>query len=372
MRTSSLLLLAGGFVFATGNAAGAASRAPGAVLPKGTYQLQRVEILDRHGFGQPMTALTMFIPAGWSASGGVIWDTANTAACGKNGTRFEWRAVSPDGASAIEILPQETWSGHNLPLPPMSSCPNVTTRNVKDYLHWYASRVRPGARILDYRDRTDLTASLKYLNRSDPGVSGELKSWVEAGEILIAYQLDGRDLREAVSLTVIFMLNRMSGVMPGEIREFLTVSQTPALAVRAPHGQLDFKLLETIRHSAKADPRWSAAMAEHQQKMSGIATKGAADRHAIRMETAREIAEINRQGYESRQASQDSSVKDFVQVIRGVETYVDKTSNERVELPNTHHHAWRMNDGTYILTNDSNFEPYRDLGLDGRILEVTK
>lgn len=319
-----------------------------------------------------MTAVTLLVPAGWNATGGVVWQNA-PATCGKNPTRFEWRAVSPDGSSVVEILPEETWSGNNLNLPTMTqACPNVTISNVKDYLNWYVSRIRPGARVLDYRDRPDLTTSLAHFNRNDPGVAGELRSWVQGGEILLGGAVNGREFRETIAVVVLFMLNRMSGVMPGEIREFLTLSAMPAFAVRAPRGQLDFKFCEAIRRSIKSDPQWSALMAEHHRKMSGIAAQGAADRHAIRMKTAQEIADINRQGYENTQASQDRSAARFSQTMREVETYVDPGSQQRVELPNNYDHVWRLNDDSYILTNDANFQPGRDLGVDGRQLEVAR
>jgi hypothetical protein len=142
--------------------------------------------------------------------------------------------------------------------------------------------------------------------------------------------------------------------------------------VRAPHGQLDFKFAEMIRRSIQSDPEWSALMAEHNQKMSGIAAKGATERHEMRMRTIREVGEINRKGYEDRMASQDRSHAKFIQTIRGVSTYVDSSSKERIELPNTHERIWRLDDGTYLLTNDTAFQPNRDLGVEGRQLEVAK
>lgn len=348
--------------------------APGASggLPEGAVRLERADIYDNSGFGRPMKAVSIFVPAGWSASGGIVWQS-NGQPCGPNGTRIEWRADSPDGVSAIELLPEETWAGNNLQMQlPEQTCPNVSITNVKDYLNWYVQRVRPGAHILDYRDRPDIVQSLEHLNRSETTVGGELRSWIEAGELLLAFNVSGRDMRESLAVIVFFTLNRMAGVMPGEVRDFLTISTSPALAFRKPHGQLDFKLAETIRRSMKNDPEWAAEMAVHNQKMAGIAAKGAADRHAIRMQTAQEIAEINRQGYENRQASNDRSHEQFVQTIRGVDTYVDTTSNERIELPDTHDHIWRLNDDTYIFTNDINFDPNRDLGIEGREMKAAE
>lgn len=341
-------------------------------LPAGSVRLQKVAITDPSGFAQPMTAATLFIPLGWTATGGVVWQQTQTA-CGKAPTRFEWRAAAHDGVSAIEILPEESWSGNNLQLPSApGACPNVQITSVREYLKWYVSRVRPGARILDYRDRADLITQPELFNRSERTAFGELKSWAEGGEVLLAGQINGRETREALAITVYFNLSRMPGVAPGEIREFLSLSAQVGFAVRAPAGQLDFTFAETIRRSIKVDPTWSALMAEHNQKLAGIAAKGAADRQEIRRKTAEEIAAINRQSYENTQAANDRTHAKFIQSIRGVETYVDPTSKERTELPNTHDRVWRLNDGSYLLTNDVNFQPDRDLGIQGQQLEVAK
>src|SRR5690606_32884593 len=112
--------------------------------------------------------------------------------------------------------------------------------------------------------------------------------------------------------------------------------------------------------------------AEHNNKMSGIAAKGAADRHKIRMDTIREIGEMNQKSFDDRMASSDRIHHETIQAIRGVDTYVDPQTRAPVELPYTHENVWRLADDTFILTDDSNFQPYRDLGIDGRQMELAK
>jgi hypothetical protein len=337
-------------------------------LPDGAYRVQRARIVDPNGFGQSMTAFTLLVPAGWSTSGGVVWQV-NQQGCGKAGTHIAWRATSPDGVSAIEFMPEESWGGNNLGMGQIGPCPNVGITTVQEYLRWLVERTRPGARILDYRDRSDAIKHLEAYNSVQPSVGGEIRNWVQGGEVLLAYTFNGRDVREMIGITVLFSLSRMQGVMPGEIREFLTISARPALAVRAPHSELDFNLAEALRLSIKGNPEWTALMNEHNRKMSGISTKGAIDRHNIRMETAREIEAMRNQGVADRQASLDRSHGDFVNVIRGVENFIDTTSNERIELPNNYQHAWRLKDDTYILTDDPNFDPNRDLKLEAHELK---
>lgn len=353
-------------------AVAASAHASAPKLPDGAYRVQRARIVDPNGFGRPMTAVTLLVPAGWSTSGGVVWQV-NQQGCGKAGTHFAWRADSPDGVSAIELMPEESWGGNNLPLPAMQlPCPNVTITNVRDYLRWLVERTRPGARILDYRDRPDIAKLLAAFNSVQPSVGGEIRNWAEAGDVLVAYNQNGRDMREMISIAVLFSLSRMQGVMPGEIREFLTISAQPAYCVRAPHGQLDFHFAAAVQQSIKVDPEWKAHMNEHTRTMTGISTRGAADRHAIRMDTAREIEAMRNQGVANRQASLDRGHQDFTQVVRGVENYIDTTSNERIELPNNYQHAWRLKDDTYILTDDPNFDPTRDLDLEGHELKAER
>ena len=64
--------------------------------------------------------------------------------------------------------------------------------------------------------------------------------------------------------------------------------------------------------------------------------------------------------WEQQQASSDASHNRFIQTIREVETW--KTSDGKpVELSAGYHHAWSRPAGSYILTNNSNFDPAVEL-----------
>jgi hypothetical protein len=66
--------------------------------------------------------------------------------------------------------------------------------------------------------------------------------------------------------------------------------------------------------------------------------------------------------------SMDRNQREFGEAIRGVETYADRNGGT-VELDHTYNHAWQLDDGSYVLTDDNFFEPYRDLGLSGERLQ---
>lgn len=348
--------------------------APTSALPPGAIQVQPLEIIDAHGFGQNVVAAITLAPAGWRGEGGIDW-SQNTAGCGPKVPHFAWQALSPDNISAVIVVGEETWSGNNLPNSGQQACPNVWIQSAKEYIGTWVEYNRPGARLLDYRDRDDAVAQLRQQMQqySLPTVQGmETRRWIEAGQALIAYDYQGVDVRELIGIAVVFNLTRMQGVMPGEIQEYLSIETLPGYAMRAPAGQLDFKMAEMLRKSTRVTPEWSARMAQHNTKMTQIANKGAMERSRIIAQSNEEIRQIQQEGWRSANASRDRMHRESIETIRGVETYNDPYNGGTVELDNSYQHAWQLNDGSYVLTDDASFNPYAATGQDGRLLEATQ
>lgn len=348
-----------------------------AAMPPGAIRVQKADIIDQTGFGRPMVAATTMIPVGWQAQGGVLW-IENVSGCGKKTPHFAWRATSPDGMSAMEILPEENWYGTNQHIAgmPQQACPNIQIQTAKEYIHTWVQYNRPGARVLDYRDRHDSVAEmdkqLKLMLQQQPPLPGiEMRQWVEGGQVLIAYNRQGTEMRELIGIPIIFTLSRMQGVMPGEIAEYLTLYSLPGFAMRAPDGQLDLKMAEMLRKAGHPNPQWQAKMAQHYNKMSQINTRGAMDRSKIISQTYSEINAMQHDSWKKRNTSDDYLQRERVETIRGTETYND-TSGGTIELDNTYKHAWQLNDGSYVLTDNPSFNPYAITGQDGQQLEVTR
>ncbi|MCC7258628.1 MAG: hypothetical protein IT486_09660, partial [Gammaproteobacteria bacterium] len=71
-------------------------------------------------------------------------------------------------------------------------------------------------------------------------------------------------------------------------------------------------------------------------------------------------------------ATQDRMHKDTVRTIREVQGYRDPRSGGVVELPQHYDHAWQLRDGSYVLTDDPDFDPRRDVGVAGEKLQRTR
>lgn len=150
----------------------------------GATRLQIAKIMDPSGFERPMVAITGLIPVGWQTRGGVVWNTRS--GCGM-GYTVDWTAASPDGRMAAAVFPGMQWGFNNFSARPTGGCPTLQISNVQQYLQFLVQQSRPNARILDFRRRQDIEQEYSQINRNTPMPMGELRTWVEAGEVLIGY-----------------------------------------------------------------------------------------------------------------------------------------------------------------------------------------
>lgn len=335
-------------------------------------RVQRSEILDRHGFDKPMVAYTMFIPAGWKGDGDIEYVLNNPCLMER---RIRYRAAAPDGVGAITIVPEEKWTFSNMPA--NDNCPHPQITTVRGYLESWVQRNRPGARVFDYRTRADLSAPYKAMERNDNG----MRAWSEGGEILVGYQVNGKPVREAISILIFFVQSEFAGIN-ANFTSFAGFTG-PAFGMRMPEGTLNFKMVEALRQSVLPAPQWKAlqdraaaqrqadndatarkiADINHQMAMDNI--KGAADRSAIIAQTANDVNAIQMGTWQNTSATMDRTQRERIESIRGVETYSDPHYGGTVQLSNQYQHAWQLKDGSYVLTDDVNFDPNRALGVEG-------
>ncbi|WP_428409389.1 hypothetical protein [Hyphococcus sp.] len=364
-------------VASTGAQAGAPQRAmvktTAQPLPDGAYRVKRVEIVDRTGFEKPLTAYTMMIPVDWQGQGEIVW--GQNMGCGSSGYNTNFSASSPDGRSGVQIIPSFTWVWNNFSGPQQAGgCPFVQIGGVQQYLQYLVSQTRPGAQIIDFRPRPDLSKPYEPLNSTMPmGGGSEMRTWVEAGEVLISGNVNGAEIRETIAAVVYMNYSLMrDGTGMGPDMQILSGSAMPAYAMRAPNGQLDFTFAEMVRKTLRIAPEWGQRIARHNAKISATNIKGARDRSNIIAKTGSEILDMQMETWRNSNDSSDRMQRESSEAIRGVETYNDPYYGGTVELDHTYDNAWQLNDGSYVLTNDAMFEPYRDLGIDGQKLEVTQ
>lgn len=330
-----------------------------------------------------MPALRGFVPAGWTARGGLGWGDR----CISYGYNIDWQAVSPDGGRyGVALLPALAWGQNEL-----AGCRQRPLASLREVLEQQAQTLWPGARLIDFRPRPDLAggqavpSELPGLGLDSPGIS--MRSWLDAGEAMFAFSAsDGQEMRGTILVSGTFGETRLDPAAGGlqiDMTQFPGLQLPPAppaqtfhtggsewgFATWAPAGHLDLTISEAIRKSFIPTAEWSEAMARHHAAIDARIAQGNAERAAIRRQTSAEIAGMITTGYNERMATADRGYREHIEAVRGVETYLD-TAGQPVQLDYTYRHAWQLADGSYFLTNDPGFDPYTVFNMDGRQLQI--
>jgi hypothetical protein len=338
---------------------------------RNVMRFDRGVIIDPMGFEQPMAVSSLFVPHGWRTQGGVFWGQQFMCT---NGYNFEWSATAPDGSAGIMVLPQAKWENTNYAGATASpGCQAAPYSTARAWIEALAAQTFPGARVIDYRERPDLVQQIGATPQRQQMPMGETRSWTEAGEALVAFNANGRDMRGSVAAAVQFnlMITDMSS-MGQQPMTALTAFAHPAWGAYAPNGQLNLGFFEAIRRSIQPNQKWWSAIAGHNTRIGQVAIAEGKKRAAMIAQSNEEISRIRQSVWDTQQQSSDRRAREFGELIKGVETYSDPNApGGTVELSQTNH-AWRLNDGTYVLTDDPNFEPWRDLQIEGRQLEAVQ
>ncbi len=344
---------------------GAARSGKAGALPDDALRVERAVIVDATGFERPLASATLFVPHGWTTEGGVLW--GQDAAC-TNGYVTKWRATSPDGLSRIAILPQERWVANNFGAPASASgCPQASITSVQQYLQGLVARVFTGAEITAIRPREDLRQTLAGMEATRAIPGGQSRTWVEAADASVRFTHDGRPMVGVITTAAIFDVT-VADYGTGRM-ETLAGWTLPSWAATGPADSFDPALAEALRRSIVPDPEWNRRIAGHNAVIAQGRLETSKKIHDINMRTNEEIAAIRNNAWEAAQESSDRRASAFIDTIREVQTYQDPDApGGQVQLSSHYSEAWKLNDGTYILTNDKSFEPWRDLDMEGQRL----
>ncbi|MEO8653470.1 MAG: hypothetical protein ABI409_05040 [Ramlibacter sp.] len=353
--------------------------APGAA----PLRVQLVEIVDSQGFERPMRAFSVMLPVGFKYEGKVAWSL--TAGGCQRPFSPRLQAQAADGQQAIALLAGEGWGRSSFgALSP--GCPMGDIASAEGYLRHWVQRQRPGARWIGWQPRPDLVAPPSSM---DMGGGGGMRSWHEAGRATIAYTHEGRPVQEILAVIANFTATTMASLPGQPPMQMMTGESVGMLSWRAPEGQLDPKQFDAVWSSLRSDPAWSARVQQGMNQMAQDNARTQAQISQIQAETGRqtiaemgrrgqmaaqtraEIAGIQQQGFDNRMASQDRQQTETVKAIRGVEHW-RADDGKVVELPSQYPHAWKLKDGSYLLTDSPAFDPGRDLGIEGEKMQRTR
>lgn len=353
-------------------------------------RMRLVKVMDTQGWGAPVEVLRLLVPSDWKVEGGVTW-AQNMARCPQNIIQLRWRAVSPDGLTGFELFPGYSWVWsddpsqqqimHNSAMSNMA-CDANPAYTLPDFLvKMVLPRVRPGFRALGAEPLPKIAQmeQTKANQLYGPTIqAGYLRGVrVDAGRVRLQYQVNGQPVEEWMGGTVQAVVSptpNTMAMMNGNSAMTSSNYQVNAYNIYgtwAPGGTLaqHDKLFATIVTSIRPNPQYLAAVGQWLRNIGKMQQQAAMDRQRIWREAQDYISNSINQTYRENQQVQDRIAEQFGQTIRGVETYIDPRSNEKVELVGGYTTAWSNGKGEYILSDQAGFDPSKVLQEDWREMQ---
>lgn len=192
----------------------------------------------------------------------------------------------------------------------------------------------------------------------------------DGARIRITYNLDGKQMEEDIFCVVSKVVTQTGTKLSKQENIFWTAEAL--YAFRASAGNLDAvgqACMASVK-SFKINPQWlrfcqteSQRIIKEREMIAKMMQQMAADqRRSLQQlgDLSRSISDAGdsiMDGYWARSAAYDRMGEGYSEAIRGVDSYVDPSSDYSPQLPGGYDHAWSNGLGEYIVSNDSLFNP---------------
>ena len=299
-------------------------------------------------------ALTMLIPERWNLQGKVIWtiDNSSYPATG------QLQVTDPSGQMKFEYFPlgcfYATRNAMSLRSFPYGSkymgCLVVgevpsTANAIKKYL---LPVFRKNARNLKVVEEKVLSPENRQM------IAANIYSRSETVLLRLEY-MEGNVLYEENIYGI-----RSVTDSPGA--DFNTWTLANCYGFNAPKGKLkdNMKLFQTMLNSIQINKKWYANYIQVSQvltKQGYASIRTAGERSKIIARASDETNQIISDSYWKTQKANEQVYDNYSDYQRGVDTYVDPSSNESYKLPTGYGNAWKNALGEYIVSDEPGFDP---------------
>jgi hypothetical protein len=340
------------------------------------YRMKQASVVDEHGFERPMRALSLLIPSDWQFQGSVQF--TRSFGCPADLVQVSFRAYSPDGRLALEMFPAAHWqwsddpnsvemlrtSNRQMASFGNKSCDVNPPMNAADYLRRVvAPRYRPNTQVGAAEPLPDMARQVQERAREQEAAAARMGIHVNMRADVARVRIESQNSEEW--LTAVTFASGIPGpsfdIRSGRVGQTLyyTCGAYVLFGMRAPRGQLAGmeKFFNMVLSTVHMDPQWETRVTQVILKMQADNSRAAQQRSAIIAQSGRDINNMITQGYEERSRIHDSAVAQFDQYIRGVQTFENPVTGEKVELSNQYGRAWANDAGEYVLSDSAFFNP---------------
>lgn len=360
----------------SGNRSTAGRTPSGLVEGRDYIVLKRVRILDEMGFDRPVEAMSLLVPSGWRAEGGVRWKSVNEC----RGEMVSWSIslTSPDGTMRFLLLPVRSFEFSQDPTMQQflitaarqGGCQVMPPFDAAQYLDHLARTGLGGATLSNVRRDESLQAGLDKMSAANNATARQYGTGMITSGSGVYGTLTWPDgSRGLAQVGVMVLMNPSRDMYTGAPNGGASTQVFQQAVIRYPAAREAeaLKLFGTINTSLRMNPVWTQAKGQFLTRLGNVEHAGRMERLRLMGEQSKayaksqsEASDARMRDWERAQAGSDASQRRFIQTIREVETWKDGEGNS-VELNAGYSHGWSRPDGSYILTNNSLFDPAVEL-----------
>jgi hypothetical protein len=204
----------------------------------------------------------------------------------------------------------------------------------------------------------------------------------DGARVRIGYTLDGKQMEEDIFCVVTKVVTQTGFKLSKQENIFWTAEALYAFRASAGHldavGQacmasvksfrINPQFLMACRAESKRILNMRAMMAKMMQQMAANQRRSLQQLGDL-SHSISDAGDSIMDGYYERSAAYDRMGENYSEAIRGVDSYIDPTSDFNPELPGGYDNAWSNGLGEYIVSNDNLFDPNQNSTMNWQQLE---
>jgi hypothetical protein len=338
-----------------------------------------------------MTAYTLEVPSDWKFAGSIARDPG----CHSSGAGLKYTMQSPDGVTAMAMLPGMTWtwttSASLKKMMEAQHCPAIDIDSASSFLiNIAAPNLHPNAKIVSVlalipEGQAALAEQLEKKRQQNAAMAKQYgqppqKLSLDGARVRLQYLRGGRPVEEQL-LAVVDCLEVQYAALAGQpAYQRRTCSSRSIVIDRAPQGHLDELLaapqLKSLNKSIQINHAWDDRVARDMQAAfqkfqaannqqfqanlqkgrddnARLLANGKAFQDNMRASTDRALANDRAQ-----QNAIDKSAHATALYSLDRQEFKNPSTGQTIEASNEYSHQWMSSDGsTLIQTNDHSLDP---------------
>jgi hypothetical protein len=337
------------------------------------------------------TAYTLEVPAEWKFAGTI----ARNPGCHSSGAGLKYTMLSPDGVTAIAMLPGMTWtwttSASLKKAMESQHCPAVDVDSASSFLINIAVPIlHPNTNIVSVlplrpEGQAALAAQLEQKRQQNAAMAKQYgqppqKLSLDGARVRVQYVRDGQPVEEQLLSVVDCLEQQFAALYAQPAYQRRTCSSRSIVIDRAPQGHLDEFLadprLMSLNKSIQINHDWDDRVARDMQAAfqkfqaannqqfqanlqkgqddnARLMANGKAFQDNMRASTDRALANDRAQ-----QNAIDKSAHATALYSLDRQEFKNPSTGQTIEASNEYSHQWMSSDGsTLIQTNDHSLDP---------------